>query len=118
MRAYKHNNERRTPFFIIAPLLPQAVYDGQDSLLLGAIHIAMLRLVQADMEESHASGAALVGAVCTCVCVLMCGRMMSPLVCIVRWRWIQIKTITLNSAFYCLTQALKSVPGTAACTHT
>jgi len=39
-------------------LCAQAVFDGQDSLLLGAIHIAMLRLVQADMEEAHASGAA------------------------------------------------------------
>jgi hypothetical protein len=43
MRAFKHNNERRAPFFIIAPLLPQAMYDGQDSLLQSAIHTACKR---------------------------------------------------------------------------
>ncbi|KAF5834831.1 hypothetical protein DUNSADRAFT_8371 [Dunaliella salina] len=45
-----------------ADQIAQAVHDGQDSLLLGAIHISMLRLVQADMEEAHASGAASVSA--------------------------------------------------------
>jgi len=50
----------------------QAVFDGQSSPLLATLHIAMMRLVQADMEEWHASGAANVGggacwsATCSC----------------------------------------------------
>ena len=37
--------------------LLQALLDGEKSCLLGEIHIAMLRIVQADMEEAHATGA-------------------------------------------------------------
>ena len=37
--------------------LLRAVVDGQRSRLLGELHIGMLRIVQADMEEAHATGA-------------------------------------------------------------
>ena len=37
--------------------LLQALLDGEKSRLLGEIHIGMLRIVQADMEEAHATGA-------------------------------------------------------------
>lgn len=43
------------------------MFDGQDSLLLGAVHVALLRVVVGDMEEAHASGAAAVRA-------LLCGE--------------------------------------------
>lgn len=36
----------------------QAVYEGESSPLLAALNIALLRVMQADMEESHAQGAA------------------------------------------------------------
>lgn len=35
----------------------EAVVEGESSQLLGEIHVALLRLLQADMEESHATGA-------------------------------------------------------------
>ena len=34
-----------------------AVADGVQSQLLGEIHIALLRLLQMDLEEAHATGA-------------------------------------------------------------
>lgn len=34
-----------------------AVAEGQRSRLLGEVHTALLRLLQADMEEAHATGA-------------------------------------------------------------
>lgn len=37
--------------------LLQALLEGEKSPLLGEIHISMLRIVQADMEEAHATGA-------------------------------------------------------------
>ncbi|KAK9816480.1 hypothetical protein WJX72_000803 [[Myrmecia] bisecta] len=37
--------------------LVTAVVDGEKSRLLGEIHVGLLRLLQADMEESHATGA-------------------------------------------------------------
>ena len=37
--------------------LLRAVVDGQRSRLLGEVHMGMLRIVQADMEEAHATGA-------------------------------------------------------------
>ena len=37
--------------------LLQALVDGERSRLLGELHIGMLRIVQADMEEAHATGA-------------------------------------------------------------
>lgn len=41
--------------------LLQAVVAGDKSRLLGEIHVGLLRLLQADMEESHATGALQVG---------------------------------------------------------
>eukprot|EP00884_Botryococcus_braunii_P016830 jgi/Botrbrau1/3830/Bobra.0183s0056.2 len=41
----------------------EAVLEGQGNRLLGEIHVALLRLLQADMEESHATGAIQGGAV-------------------------------------------------------
>lgn len=35
----------------------EAVVEGESNRLLGEIHVALLRLLQADMEESHATGA-------------------------------------------------------------
>ena len=37
--------------------LLQSLVDGSRSRLLAEVHIAMLRIVQADMEEAHATGA-------------------------------------------------------------
>lgn len=37
--------------------LLQALIDGEKSRFLGELHIAMLRIMQADMEEAHATGA-------------------------------------------------------------
>jgi DDT domain len=37
--------------------LVQAVVEGESNRLLGEVHVALLRLLQADMEESHATGA-------------------------------------------------------------
>jgi hypothetical protein len=37
--------------------LLQALVDGPRSQLLGELHIGMLRILQADMEEAHATGA-------------------------------------------------------------
>ncbi|KAL6765089.1 hypothetical protein V8C86DRAFT_1026806 [Haematococcus lacustris] len=42
--------------------LAQALHDGDESPLLAAVHIGLLRLMQADMDEAHASGAAQSGA--------------------------------------------------------
>lgn len=41
--------------------LIEAVVEGESSRLLGEVHVALLRLLQADMEESHATGAIQVG---------------------------------------------------------
>ena len=40
----------------------QALFDGSESLVLAAVHTALLRLLQADMEDAHASGATAVSA--------------------------------------------------------
>ena len=46
-----------------------ALAAGESSRLLGEVHVGLLRLLQADMEEAHASGA---GQACTLLlsCVL------------------------------------------------
>lgn len=44
------------PVITVHELL-QALVDGEKSSLLGELHITMLRIVQADMEEAHATGA-------------------------------------------------------------
>jgi hypothetical protein len=38
--------------------LPQALLEGASSPLLAALHMALIRVMQADMEEAYASGAA------------------------------------------------------------
>jgi hypothetical protein len=56
--AVKHDSEPRASQF----LTEQAIEGGSGAPLLGAVHIALMRLLQADMEESHASGATAVRA--------------------------------------------------------
>lgn len=41
--------------------LLRALQRGEKSRLLGELHISMIRIVQADMEEAHATGAMQVG---------------------------------------------------------
>ena len=52
--------------------LLQALVDGEKSRLLGELHMGMLRIVQADMEEAHATGAmqvrSLAGTNPCCIC--------------------------------------------------
>lgn len=42
---------------VTVPELLRALIDGEKSRFLGEMHISMLRIVQADMEEAHATGA-------------------------------------------------------------
>ena len=42
---------------VTVPQVLQALIDGEKSRFLGELHISMLRIVQADMEEAHATGA-------------------------------------------------------------
>lgn len=45
----------------------QALVQGRGNPLLDVIHTTLIRLLQADMEDAHAAGAALVGAVSSAV---------------------------------------------------
>ena len=44
------------PYMTFTQLL-QALLDGQHSQQLGDLHMSMIRIIQADMEEAHATGA-------------------------------------------------------------
>lgn len=57
----------------IAYINVHAVVNGEQSQLLGQIHIALLRLLQMDLEEAHATGAiqvTLLGLPQTAPCIL------------------------------------------------